>query len=123
MLDISFTDNEVNELNAIHQQHSDPVLRRRALILVLKSHGIPHHKIADIADVCENTVRAWLKVYENGGVEKLKVTNFHQPKSRLRDFETHIKKYFDETPPATIKQACAEIEKLTAIMYWVHSMR
>lgn len=84
-------------------------------MLILKSKKIPHHKIAQITDVCENTVRRCFETYQQGGIEKLKTLNFYQPQSRLKSFETKVRNYFEKTPPATIAQACADIEKLTGV--------
>lgn len=41
--------------------------------------------------------------------------NFHQPQSRLKPFESEVRDYFEKTPPATIAQACADIEKRTGV--------
>lgn len=114
MVEIIFSDKNISQLQAL-QLHPHHVVRRRALILTLKSQEIPHYKIARIADVCENTVRNTLASYRQGGIEKLKTTNFHKPASSLKPFEPTVKEYFDKTPPATITQACADIETLTGI--------
>jgi transposase len=89
----------------------------------LKSEKIPHHKIATIADVCENTVRRFFSAYKEGGVEKLITLNFHHPQSSLKPFETIIREYFEKTPPSTISQACTDIGKLTGIFLKNTQMR
>lgn len=114
MIDITFSDEVVAALQKL-QGHPHPVVRRRALILILKSQEIAHHKIAKIADVCENTVRHWLEAYQQGGLVRLTDINFYQPQSRLQPFEMEVRDYFDKTPPATIAQACTDIEKRTGV--------
>ena len=114
MIDITFSDEVVAALQEL-QGHPHPVVRRRALILILKSQEIAHHKIAKIADVCENTVRHWLEAYQQGGLERLTEINFYQPQSRLQPFEMEVRDYFEKTPPATLAQACADIEKRTSV--------
>ncbi|MCX7123966.1 MAG: winged helix-turn-helix domain-containing protein [Gammaproteobacteria bacterium] len=76
---------------------------------------IPHHKIAKVADVCENTVRSCFDAYSKNGIEGLKVLNFYQPESSLKPFDSVVREYFKETPPATISEACFEIEKRTKV--------
>lgn len=115
MIEITFSDKEISQLQVLQAQHPHHVVRRRALILILKSQKIPHYIISRIADVSENTVRNCLEAYQKGGAEQLTVTNFYKPESRLKPFETIVKEYFNKTPPATIAQACAYIEKLTGI--------
>lgn len=115
MIKIAFTDESVAALQKL-QRHPHHVVRHRALILILKSQGIAHHKIAKITDVCENTVRHWLETYQQqDGLEKLTDINFYQPQSSLKPFEMEVRDYFDKTPPATIAQACADIGKRTGV--------
>lgn len=114
VIEITFSDAEVARLQAL-QKHPHHVVRRKALVLILKSQKIAHCKIAQIADVCENTVRQCFETYQQGGIEKLKTLNFRQPQSSLKPFETEVREYFEKTPPATIAQACADIEKRTGV--------
>ena len=114
MIKISFSDEALSQLQGL-QLHPHHVVRRNALILILKSQKVSHHKIAKIADVCENTVRHCFDTYREGGIEKVKTLNFYQPQSKLKPFEMQVREYFEKTPPTTIAQACAEIEKRTGI--------
>jgi len=115
MIRIQFSNESIKNLQEQQKIHPHYAVRRRMLILVLKSQKIPHYKIAKIAEVCENTVRSCLKAYQEGGIEQLKVINFYQPKSQLEPFESIVRKYFEDSPPATITQACSDIKKLTGI--------
>lgn len=83
MTEMTFTDEEMSQLRTL-LEHPHHVVRHKALILILKSQKIPHHTIAQIADVCENTVRNYFEVYQEGGVEKLKTINFYKPQSSLK---------------------------------------
>jgi len=71
LIEITFSKEEVAELQTL-QTHPHHVVRRNALMLILKSKTIPHHKIAQITDVCENTVRHCFETYRQGGIEKIK---------------------------------------------------
>jgi transposase len=114
MIEIAFSDAEVMGLQAL-QMHPHHVVRRKALMLVLKSQKIPHYKIAQVTDVCENTVRQCFETYQQGGIEKLKTLNFRRPQSSLKPFEAEVREYFEKTPPATIAQACTDIKKRTGV--------
>jgi transposase len=84
-------------------------------VLWLKAHGLPHAKIAELADITENTVRDYFELYQAGGTEKLKEVNFYRPESQLCEHITSLEAYFRENPPASIKEAQSEIEALTGI--------
>jgi transposase len=112
VIEIKFSNASITELKK-PKEHPHPCVREKAWILLLKSQKIPHHKIAQAAGVCENTVRKYLKAYQHGGIKKLEVLNFRRPQSSLQPFELQVKNYFDKTPPSTITQACAEICKIT----------
>lgn len=114
MIEITFSDESVAALQEL-QMHPHHVVRRRGLVLLLKSQKIPHYKITQIMGICENTVRHCLKTYQQGGLEKLKTLNFHEPQSCLKPFEGEVRSYFENTPPATVAQACADIEKRTGV--------
>lgn len=123
MIEITFLDTEISQLHVLQQTHPHHVVRERALIALLKAQKVPHHDIATITDVCENTVRHCLETYKEGGVEKLKTLNFYKPQSSLKPFEVEVKEYFNTKPPATIKQACAEIGKITGVFLKETQMR
>ncbi len=70
LIKITFSNEEIAQLQAL-QMHPHHVVRRNGLMLILKSKTIPHHKIAQITDVCENTVRHCFETYQQGGIEKI----------------------------------------------------
>ena len=67
------------------------------------------------AQVCENALLAYLRQYQDGGVERLKEIHFYSPKSELAQYTQTIEDYFLKNPPATINEAVAKIEELTGI--------
>ena len=40
--------------------------------LWLKSQGMPHQVIAQLVEISENTLRSYLREYQDGGIERLK---------------------------------------------------
>mgnify|MGYP001566905424 FL=1 len=114
-INLEFTPEVRVDLNYERYHHPHPVVQRRMETLWLKSHDLPHELIAELAGVCENTMRDYFQLYQNGGIEKLKELDFHQPASALQEHATTLEAYFREHPPATIKEAQSEIEALTKI--------
>jgi len=123
VIKIDFNDSDIEALQALHQTHPHPVIRRRAHILLLKSASIPHATIAQITGYCENTMRHYLSVYLAEGITGLEKINFYQPEPKLKPFESIVREYIETTPPTHIAKACADIEKLTGISIKQTQMR
>ena len=83
--------------------------------LLLKSFGFPHHQIAAMIDICDNTLRTYLEQYQGGGIERLKEICFYKPESELLLHHQTMKDYFGEHPVTTIAEASVVIEKMTGI--------
>jgi transposase len=112
---LEFTPEIQETLNYERYHHPVPLVQRRMETLWLKSHDLPHAIIAELAGVSENTMREYFRLYEEGGIEKLKEVNFYRPESELQGHITSLETYFRDNPPATIKEAQSEIEALTGI--------
>lgn len=84
-------------------------------VLWLKTNELPHQQIAEIAGVSKNTVSRYLRMYNEGGIDKLREVNFYKPQSDLAKHTSTIKAYFKDNPPATIKEVMSIIEKLTGL--------
>jgi transposase len=116
MIKLVFSQEEIAELDKERYNHPHPHVQKKMWVVFLKSLGkIPHELIAEIAGVCPNTMRAYFKEYETGGIEKLKQINFYQPKSELIEYKTTIEHYFKDHPPSTVAEAVSKIEELTGI--------
>jgi len=103
------------QLNRERYHHMSPIVQRRMEVLWLKSHGLPHAQIAQLADVCENTMRSHFKLYEEGGIEGLKRLNYQGQPSALQEHAATLEEHLRKTPLKNLQQAQAEIEKVTGI--------
>lgn len=123
MIEINFSDSDIQALRSLHQTHPHPTVRRRAHVLLLKSASIPHSTIAQVSGYCENTVRNYLRIYESEGIEGLEKIQFYQPEPKLKPFELIVREYISNTPPTHITKACVDIERLTGISIKKTQMR
>jgi transposase len=114
-IQLEFTPDLQATLNYERYHHPDPLVQRRMETLWLKSHELPHALIAQLAGVSENTLRDHFALYQAGGVERLKTHPVYQPQSDLQAHAPTVEAHFREHPPATVKEAQAEIERLTGI--------
>ncbi len=112
---LKFTPEVIVILNDERYSHPVPLVQRRMEALWLKSHDLPHAQIAKLVGICDNTLRDYFQLYQDGGIESLKTVQFYRSQSELCNHATSLEAHFRKHPPATIKKAQHEIEALTGI--------
>lgn len=115
MINIEFSEATRQALYYERYHHPHPRVQLKMEVLWLKSHGVPHNEISQLAGVGSTTVTSYLQEYKDGGIDALKKINFYRPQSDLSEYQETLEKYFQENPPASIKQAMDTIEKLTGV--------
>lgn len=115
MITIEISDDDKERFNHERQYHPHPRVRQRMEVLWLKSQGLPHKTISQLADITSTTLTRYLKCYRDQGMEGLLAINFNQPQSELEAYRDLLTSHFKENPPASAKQAMADIERLTGI--------
>ena len=98
MIRIDFTEEVIEKLR--YERFHHPQVQRKMEALLLKSDGLPHHRITRILGISENTFRQYLREYEEGGIDRLKEIHFHRPQSELADHRESLENYFEDHPPA-----------------------
>ena len=114
-IQIELTPEVLKEIHYHRYNHPAPLVQRRMEAIWLKGHKLPHAQIAELVGVTENTIRDYFELYEQGGIEKLKELNYYIPESKLNAHIASLETHFRENPPASIKEAQSEIERLTGI--------
>jgi len=115
MIKIHVTEDDKQLLRQERYSHPHPRVMLKMDVVYLKSLGLKNDLVSAITGLCGNTMRAYLKQYMEGGIDRLKEVNFYKPNSELKDYSGTIEKYFTENPPSSISQASAIIEELTGI--------
>ena len=115
MLQMEFSQEEIAELNDERLKHPNLRVRKRMEVLYNKSQGKSHQEIGTIVGITQTTVRSYLNLYQDGGIEALKVFNFYRRQSELEPHKAAIVKSFEEEPATTMKEAAHRIEKLTSV--------
>ena len=115
MIYLEFTAEEKQSLYYERFHHPHPRVQRKMEALWLKSQKLPHHQISKLVGISPNTLRSYLRDYQEGGIEKIQEINFYQPQSELENYRSTLKDYFQKQPPATINEAITTIELLTGI--------
>jgi transposase len=115
MLTLHFTEPDQQQLHYERFHYADPRVQRKMEVLYLKSQGLAHAEIARLTRLSERTVHRYLRQYLHGGIEALKSPGAGGSTSDLSAQEPSVKDYFAQHPPHTIKQAQADIERLTGV--------
>jgi transposase len=84
-------------------------------VLWLKSHGLPHQQIADLAGVSLRTVQRHLNDYLEGGLKQVRRCNCRGPKTALLQHERSLEEYFWDHPPRNTTEAAKVIEEQTGV--------
>jgi transposase len=115
MLHVAFTEAEKSALHYERYHHPHPCVQRKMEALWLKSQGFRHKDICRVVGITGATLTTYLRSYEEGGIEALKVLSFNKPRSALDDHRGTLEEYFRKNPPASVGHAMSEIERLTGL--------
>ena len=115
MIHIDFTPEQIDALHHERFHHPHPRVQMKMEAVYLKSQGLTHQDICRPARISENTLRAYLGQFREGGVERLKRTDWDGPESELADHRRAIEEHFRNNPPRSTGQAAADIERITGI--------
>jgi len=94
MLCLEFTEEQRQALHYERFHHPHPRVQQKMEALWLKSHGLPHAQIAQLVQVSEETLREYLREYQEGGIERLKVILWQGSESALTAYEGTLEDFF-----------------------------
>jgi transposase len=115
MRPFSFSDEGLKAIGTERYHHPHPHVQRKMEVLWLKSHGLPHHQIADLAGVSLRTVQRYLDDYLEGGLARLRRCPWGGPQTALLQHERSLEKYFWDHPPRNTKEAAKVIAEQTGV--------
>jgi transposase len=115
MMRLRLTEKAIHELRAKRFYHPDPATQRRADIVLLCVHDIPHAKVAEIFGCHRNTVTHALHRYEQGGVEGLEAARRPGRASALSSYQPRIVESLESQPVRSVNEACERIQTLTGL--------
>lgn len=115
MIKVEFTKEQIKELHFARFNHPHPRVQLKMEVLYLKSQGLSQNELSQLAEVSTETVRNYIKQYQEGGIESLKTIKFRRPESEMANHRQSISDYFNENPIASLPQAAERIYQLTGI--------
>ena len=84
-------------------------------IVYLKSQGFKNKDIEKIIGVTQKTIRRYIKLYDQGGIEALEALNYKGNPSKLNEYKEQIKTSLEERPVRTLKEAKDRIKEITGV--------
>ena len=115
MLKIKISEEDLQIMRKARYNEFHPRVAQKMDVVYLKGLGLKNELVSEITGVCGNTLREYLKQYDEGGVARLREVRFYRPSSELREYSGTIEKYFTEHPPRSIGEAAVKIKELTGI--------
>ena len=100
---------------ADRDEHPDPVVRRKMLVLWAVHLGQSRQQAADLAHVGVATAKRYLIAYRDGGLATLTDARWHLPTSALVDYADAIRQSLTTTPVRTVAEAADRIAELTGL--------
>src|SRR4051812_21373409 len=115
MREFTFSTEDLKAIDTDRYQYPHPHVQRKMEVLWLKSHGLPHQQIADLAGVSLRTVQRYLDDYLEGGLKQMRRCKWRGPKTELLQHEQSIQEYFWDHPPRSTKEAAKVIFEQTGV--------
>ena len=115
MIKLTFSPADIHAFREERYQHPHPHVQRKMEALWLKSQGLSHQEICRLTAISPDTLRRYLRAYQEGGLERLRTLPFYRPTSALATHRASIEAEFRAHPSASIKEAQARLETLTGI--------
>ena len=119
----TFSSEVVAEICHDRYHHPHPRVQRKMEVLWLKSRGLTHAMIADLADVSPRSVQRYLDEFADGGLERVRHLGWRGKTCSLDEHLPSLEDYFLENPPRSAREAREAIERLTGIRRGLSQVR
>ncbi len=118
-----FTAEVLAEIRHDRYHHPHPRVQRKMEVLWLKSQGLTHADIANLADVSPRSVQRYLDEFEQGGLDRIRRLNWQGKRCELDEHHACLEDYFIGNPPRSAREAQQAIERLTGIRRGLSQVR
>jgi transposase len=123
MREFTFSDEVLAEIRHGRYHHPHPRVQRKMEVLWLKSQGLTHADIAELADVSPRSVQRYLDEFEQGGLGRVRQLNWQGKACELDEHQQSLEDHFIESPPRSAREAQQAIERLTGIRRGLSQVR
>jgi transposase len=123
MRTFSFSEKVLAEIRHDRYHHPHPRVQRKMEVLWLKSQGLTHADIAELADVSPRSVQRYLDEFAEGGLDRIRQLNWQGKACELDEHQQSLEDYFIEHPPHSAREAQEAIQRLTGIRRGLSQVR
>jgi DNA-binding transcriptional ArsR family regulator len=123
MREFTFSEETVAEIRHERYHHPHPRVQRKMEVLWLKSRGLTHAEIAELADVSPRSVQRYLDEFEQGGLVRVRRLGWQGKQCELDPHRASLEDYFIDNPPRSAREAQQAIERLTGIRRGLSQVR
>lgn len=109
------TPEQLGELQFMRFRHPCPAVQRRAEMVLLASRYIAYGKIAEALGISPNTVTNTIVMFNSGGIERLTKWRAGDADGEMSTFDALVHDAWEKHPPATAKDAAAQLEIVTGV--------
>ena len=103
MIRIKFTEQQIEDLSDERYHHPHPRVQQKMEVLYLKSQGLPHHTIRNLCQILKTTLTVYLRQYLEGGIPRLKQSDYQGQPSVLNAHAETLEAYFTGYDPYLIQ--------------------
>ena len=113
---IKLSKEEVEQLDGLLQRERDHKIVRRLMCIRLLNSGMKKTKVKDVLGVTFQTIRDWLVVYRDGGLQALACLHYEgRRQSRLLPYKEEIRRYLEENIVTDGKQVTRFINNVLGV--------
>jgi len=115
MIQLELSLEEIDTLEYHRYHHPDPQVQRKVEAVDLKSQGLSHGTICRVLRICGNSLRRYLREYQQGGLAALEAVPRSRSSSALEAHREVVQQELALHPVATVKEARRRIGCLTGM--------
>ena len=119
----TFSPDVLAEVRHDRYSHPHPRVQRKMEVLWLKSRGLTHAAIAELADVSPRSVQRYLDEFAQGGLQRVRRLGWQGKTCELDEHQQSLEDYFIDHPPRSAREAQEAIERLTGIRRGLSQVR
>ena len=123
MLTLNIRQADIETANYERIHNPIQTIRQRMDAIYWTSQGYSRQKVAQCSGVHRNTVKTYIKLYNQGGLEALMRFNYKGFNSKISEHRPTIEDHFRLNPPRTAKEATAKVKELTGLDLSVNEVR
>ena len=113
MATLQISTGDIARANIERNYHIIPIIRKRMTVIWALSQKYSRPEAAKLADVCLKSVKNYIKIYRNEGLDGLLKLNYKAKTSQLAPHRISIETEFRERPPHSVKEASKRISEMT----------